>query len=154
MASWLLLKVIFYLTWIAWGKDTLNATYENIILIGDFNVQPYKINMSDFSNIDNFKNLIKQNTCYKNREKPSCIEKMLTNFQRSFQNTCLFETGFSGFHKMTVTVMKLHFPKQKPKLFFTDIITKYELKFGAELENETYMQQRVQIFFKCLFWDL
>ena len=63
-----------------------NATYENIILmvIGDFNVEPNEANMSDFLNIYNFKNLVKQKTRYKNPEK-LCIDLIQTNCQRSFQ---------------------------------------------------------------------
>ena len=41
---------------------------------------------------------------------------MLTNKPKCFQNTCVLETGLSDFHKMTVTVLKMHFTKQKPKI--------------------------------------
>ena len=53
-----------------------------------------------------FKNLIKDATCYKNPENPSCIDLILTNNPNSFQNSGVIETGLSDFHKMTVTVMK------------------------------------------------
>ena len=35
----------------------------------------------------------------------------------SFQNTDTFETGLSDFHKLTFTVLKQHFLKQKPGVF-------------------------------------
>ena len=49
-------------------------------------------------------NLIKEPTCFKNPENPSCIDLMLTNFPKGFQNS------------MIVTVMKSHYKKQKPKI--------------------------------------
>ena len=98
------------------GLDQFSASYDNIIIMGDFNVEPEEINMSNFLNIYNMKNLVKEKTCYKNPENPSCIDLILTNCQRSFQNTNVFETGLSDFHKLTVTVLKSHYPKQKPNI--------------------------------------
>ena len=34
----------------------------------------------------------------------------------SFQNTDTFATGLSDFYKLTFTVLKQHFPKQKPRV--------------------------------------
>ena len=36
----------------------------------------------------------------------------------SFQNTSVIETGLSDLHKLTVTVMKMSFSKQEPKIFY------------------------------------
>ena len=33
-----------------------------------------------------------------------------------FQNSCVFETGPSDFHRMTVTVMNMHFQKLQPRV--------------------------------------
>ena len=41
---------------------------------------------------------------------------MLTNRQRGFQNSSVIYTGFSGFHKMTATVLDHSSKKQNPKL--------------------------------------
>ena len=72
--------------------------------------------MSEFLNKYNLKNLVKQKPYYKNPEKLSCIDLILTNYQRNFQDTCAFETGLSDFQNMTITVMKLLLLKQKPKI--------------------------------------
>ena len=48
--------------------------------------------------------------------KPSYVDLILTNKSRSFQNFCTFETGLSDFHKMTLTVLKSSFAKQKPRI--------------------------------------
>ena len=75
-----------------------------------------KKNISDFMSTYNLKSLVKQKTCFKNPDNPSCIDLILTNSPRSFQDSCLFETGLSDFHKLTTTVLKRYFPKPKPKI--------------------------------------
>ena len=62
------------------------------------------------------KNLVKQNNCFKNADKPTCIDLILTNCPRSFQNMNTFKTRLSDFHKLTFTVLKQHFLKQKLKV--------------------------------------
>ena len=62
--------------------------------------------------------LINRPTCYKTPEKPSCIDLLLTNRPKSFQNSSVVETGLSDFHKMAVTVMKTTFEKLKPKVSY------------------------------------
>ena len=72
--------------------------------------------MKEFCDIYSFKNLIKEPTCFKNPANPKCIDLMLTNRHRCFQNSCVIETGLSGFHKMTVTLLRTFFKKAEPKV--------------------------------------
>ena len=72
--------------------------------------------MEDFCLNHSMSHLIKEPTCYKSLENPTCIDLILTNFPKSFQNSMSIETGLSDFHKMTVTVMKSHYKKQNPKI--------------------------------------
>ena len=60
-------------------------------------------------------NLIRQPAFYKNPCNPVCIDLILTNVPRSFQSTCVVETGLSDFHLMTLTVMR-SFEKYQPKI--------------------------------------
>ena len=50
--------------------------------------------------------MINRFTCFKNPEKPSCIDLISKNCPRRFRNSCAIETGLSDFHKLVVTVMK------------------------------------------------
>ena len=88
---------------------------------------------------------------------PPCIDLILTNSLRIFQNTCVFETGLSDFHKMTVTVMKLHFPKQKPKIIcYRDCKRFRNQIFRSELDNGLLKHDicnKVSTFFKQRFLD-
>ena len=96
--------------------DLFSAKYENIFLMGDLNAEPHDSYLKDFCDIYSLKNLIKVPTCFKNPDRPTCIDVMLTSSYRSFHNSCVVETGISDFHKMTVTVMKTHFKKREPKV--------------------------------------
>ena len=55
-------------------------------------------------------------TCFKNPDKPSCIDLILTNCPRSLKNSCPVETGLSDFHKLVVSVMKTSYKKSEPKI--------------------------------------
>ena len=85
----------------------------------------------------NLKSLVKQKTCFKNPDNPSCIDLILTNSPRSFQDSCVFETGLSDFNKLTATVLKQYFPKPKPKIVnYRDYRNFRNDEFRAELGNE------------------
>ena len=75
--------------------DTLHKTYENFILIGDFNSETCEGSMKDFCCLYNLKYLVKNPTCFKNPEHPTCIDLILTNKSSSFQHTSIIETGLS-----------------------------------------------------------
>ena len=72
--------------------------------------------METFCDSYSLTSLIKQSTCYKNTSHPKCIDLILTNVPRSFQITCVIETGLSDFHLMTLTVMRKSFKKLKARV--------------------------------------
>ena len=82
--------------------DNYSSKYDNFILLGDFNSEPTESAARDFREIYSCKNLIKDNTCFKNALKPSGIDLIITNVQKSFQNSVTVETVLSDFHKMKV----------------------------------------------------
>ena len=59
---------------------------------------------------------MKQSTCFKNSEKPSCIDLILTKKPKSFQSACVIETRLSDFQRMIVFVLKMHFRKLPPRV--------------------------------------
>ena len=70
--------------------------------------------MDMFCHTYNFNNLVKEPTCFKSMENPSCAELILSNIYLYFQHTSVRETGFSNFQKLTVIQMKCTFHKQQP----------------------------------------
>ena len=98
------------------GLDISMNIYDSILFLGDFNSETSENYWSDFSNLYNLRNIVKETTCFKNPDNPSCIDLFLANHPRCFQNTVAVETGNSDFHKMVVTVLKVFYKKQKPKI--------------------------------------
>ena len=84
----------------------LSTTYDNLIPLGGFNVKPEEESIAMFLNLYDLKNLVKQNTCFKNPDKPTRTDLILTNCSSNFQNMDTFETRLSDFHKVTFTVLK------------------------------------------------
>ena len=96
--------------------DLLSTNYDNILLLGDFNAEVETNFLKEFCDLYGMKSLIRIPTCYKNPANSTCIDLMLTNSNRSFQNSCTIETGLSDFHKMIVTVLKIYFQKREAKV--------------------------------------
>ena len=84
--------------------------------MGDFNSEVTEPSMSEFCNIYNLRNLVKEPTCYKYQLIPTPIDLILTNRYKCFQNTINVETGLPDFHKMTLTVLKTKYKKGRPKM--------------------------------------
>ena len=76
--------------------------YENIIQVTFINAKISHSHKDSFCAIYHLKSLVKESTCYKNLDKPACIDLILTNSPRQFQATLTLETGLSDFHKMSV----------------------------------------------------
>ena len=106
--------------------DSYYSKYENFIFLRDFNVGVLETPMTSFCESCNLKSIIKQPTCFKNPEKPSCIDLILTNRPRFFQSTCVIETGLSDSHRMTVSVQKMHFRKLPPKVITCRNFSNYD----------------------------
>ena len=96
--------------------DLHSSKLEKILIFGDFNADIKEKHMKCFCDTYNLKGLIKQPTCYKNPESPTCLHLLLTNSPRIFQSTCVLETGLSDFHLMTLTVMGKSFRKLQPRI--------------------------------------
>ena len=71
------------------GLALYSSKYENFIVLGDFNVGMDNSDMTVFCDTYDLKCLIKEPTCYKNPENPSCIDLILTNNPKCFQSSCV-----------------------------------------------------------------
>ena len=105
----------YYFNHLGNALDIYNQTYKNFLLMGDFNAEDSKPCISQFLHQYEAKNLVKDKTCFKSINNPSCIDLFITNKPNSFQNTIVISTGLSDFHKMKITVLKSSFKKNKPK---------------------------------------
>ena len=88
--------------------------YDNILLLGDFNMDVDNTYMKPFISSYNLYSMIKTNTCFKSVN-GSCIDLMLTNKKYSFMMTQTFDTNESDFHHMIYRMFKTTFIKAPPK---------------------------------------
>ena len=96
--------------------DLYLTKYHQLLFLGNFNAGVEDLSVKSFSCSLNLTSLINKPICYKNPDKPSCIDVILTNFPRSFQSSCAIETGLSDFYKLVVTLMKITHKKSQPKI--------------------------------------
>ena len=88
-----------------------STTYEQILILDDFSVGIEEQHMKSFCHNYNLTSFIKQPTCHKNPNNPTRIDLILSKTRRSFQSTCVIETGLSDFHLMKLTTKKKSFRK-------------------------------------------
>ena len=105
-------KIYYFLSHASKVIDKFMGNYENMIILGDLNVETLEVIMKDFCEMYNFRNLINEPTCYKNAKNPSCIDVILTNCPSCFNDSMTVETGLSNHHKMTLTVLKTFLKKK------------------------------------------
>ena len=79
-----ILLIVIHVDFLPRSLVLYSSTYENYVVIGDFNVEVGDIAMSDFCNTFNLACLIIEPTCCNNPEKPSCIDLILTNKPHNF----------------------------------------------------------------------
>ena len=116
-----------------------SKTYDNFMLIGDYNAQTDETNMTSFCEIYELRSLINEPTSYKNPLNRSCIELFLTNNVNSFQKAFVLETGYSDLHKLIDTMMKSRIPKipkQKPNIKYRKYKYFNKNKFEKEILNK------------------
>ena len=82
------------------------ASYDNNLLLGDFNVERDEANIRSFINAFNLK--ILEKTPVSNTQ---VIFPVLILYQ-NLRNTTIFETRLLDFLKIVLSVFKIHFPKR------------------------------------------
>ena len=86
----------------------------------------------------NSKSLIKEPTYFKSVDNLSCIDLILANHPKCFQNSGVYETGISDFYKLTFVVLKTYFQTAKPR------IIKY--RYYKHFDNNAFRDE--------LIWEL
>ena len=94
--------------------DLFFSNYEKMIFWKILLLQMMNIIRNLLANYG-LKNLIRQPTCCKNPGSPG-NPIILTHIPRSFQSTCVVETGLFDFHLMVLAVMRKNFKKYQPKV--------------------------------------
>ena len=73
------------------NTDLYLTKYDHLLFLGDLNAGVEDSSVKNFCSSYNFTSMINRPTCFKNPENPSCIDLILTNCPRSFQNSCTID---------------------------------------------------------------
>ena len=85
--------------------------------MGDFNMTPENHHLKDFTDSNDFENLINKSTCFKNNSLTT-IDLFLTHRKGCFMKSSTNETGISDHHKLIYTFLKSTYAKGKPKFIY------------------------------------
>uniref|UniRef100_A0A7M5XFX2 Endonuclease/exonuclease/phosphatase domain-containing protein n=1 Tax=Clytia hemisphaerica TaxID=252671 RepID=A0A7M5XFX2_9CNID len=115
--------------------------YHNIIVIGDFNLDPTDPKVARFLELNDMSNVMKSKTCFKS-ERGTCIDLILTNSKNSIKNTGIVETGLSDYHRLIYAMLKLKYTKLPPTIIkyrkyknFNEDLFLYELDYCVSRNN-------------------
>ena len=119
-----------------------SSSYENFLLLGDFNLFTENSNIKCLLNTFDLESLIKIPTCYKSLSSPTSIDLILTNKKNFFMKSTTFETGMSDFHKLTATILRKTISKgNAKKIFYRDYKAfnhnTFETRLQSKLKSET-----------------
>ena len=104
------------------------------MLVGDFNTEITGHYIESLFYEHELSNLVKEKTCFKNIQNPSCIDLLLTNNSYAFQHTTTVCSGLSDSHKLVLTVLKTSIPKGNSRQFTYRDYEKLG-SFNIELKN-------------------
>ena len=95
--------------------DFYSSNYDNVLILGDFNMDTSNKLLIPFLESQQLYSLNKNPTCFKSVN-GNCIDLLLTNKNRSFKHTNVFETGMSDHHLMIYTMFRTTFDKGAPNI--------------------------------------
>ena len=91
--------------------------YDNVLLMSDFNMTPEIHHLRNFTETNDFENLIIQPTCFKSTSS-TAIDLLLTNRKGCFMKSSTNETGISDHKKLICIFLKSICDKGKPKFVY------------------------------------
>ena len=146
----------YYFDYVQRAIDIYSNFYTNFLLVGDFNSEDSEPVLSRFLEQYDLNNLVKEPTCFKNPDNPSCIDLFITNRPSCFQHTTTLSTGLSDFHKMTVTVLRAKYIKAKAKQILFRDYKKFDAIIFSDCLKEAISNQAIDSFksFQDLFINI
>ena len=124
----------YFITELTKILDICRGSYENTVILGDFNMQPTNQILETFLEDNSFVNLIKSNTCFKSKP-GSCIDLILTNRPKSHSG--VMETGISDHHSLIFSFLKTAFTKMPP--------SKLQYRNYKKFEENSFLQDVEQL---------
>ena len=114
--------------------DYFSVSYDNHVIISDFNLEPSTDPLQNFMNSSALCNLTKVDTCFKGQG--TCISFILSNRKYSLKKSNTFETRLSDHHHMIYTILKSTIEKaEQIKLTYRDYKNFSFHRFKVDFEN-------------------
>ena len=112
----------------------------DVIILGDMNIDmgvPGN-KLKDFCETLGFRNIILKNTCFKSSNE-TLIDVILVSKPVRFNETMVFDTGLSDFHKMITVSTKLYAPRRIPrKIIYRSFKNFDELSYREDIKNAPF----------------
>ena len=121
----------YFLDNLSLALTKMSCEYENVMLIGDFNLTVEKKNLEVFMNAYDLECLIKKPTCFQSTS-PSCIDLILTNKKEFFKNSKVLEVGTSDYHSLIVTALRSQLVKGNAKTMLDRDYNSFDIKLFKE----------------------
>ena len=109
----------------------MSCEYENVMLIGDFNLPAENKNLEVFMNTFDLESLIKKPTCFQSTS-PSCIDLILTNKTKFFKNSNVLKVGISDQYSFIVTALRSKLVKGNAKTKLYRDYNSFDIKVFKE----------------------
>ena len=107
-----------------------------VLFVGVFDTEIWEQRIKSFRYRHELYNLVKEKTCFKNIQNPSCIDLLLTNKVYAFQQTIVICTGLCNCQKLLLIVLKTAVPRSQPKeITYRDYKQSDSSKLKTELKN-------------------
>ena len=116
--------------------NTYSTTYENFLLLGDFNMTTENSKLQDLMDAFCLENLIKEPTCFKSTV-PTTIDLIVTNQKSLFMKSSAYESGLSDIHKLTTTILRKSITKGNQRnILYRDYKLFDQKKFEDQLRSQ------------------
>ena len=111
--KWLLLGIhnppsqneVLFVEQVKLALNTHSTSYENFLLLGEFNMTAENSKQQDLTDAFCLENLIKEPTCFKSTV-PTTIDLIVTNQKSLFMKSSAYESGLFDFQKLTTTILR------------------------------------------------
>ena len=108
-------SVIYFLSILSKILSKQTCQYENVMLLGDFNLTANIKNHGVFMNTFNLESLINKPTCFQSAN-PIYTDLILTNKKSLFKNSNVLELGISDHHSFITTALRTQLIKGNARM--------------------------------------